>query len=72
MLHLAASLARDVPVSLGEAITGIDDHNVGLLVKGDPSRLRAAPVPPDSAHSHRAYRHPLSRSQGGPKRIRDS
>ena len=33
MLHLAASLARDVPVSLGEAITGIDDHNVGLLVK---------------------------------------
>ena len=46
MLHLAASLARDVPVSLGgEAITGIDDLNVGLLVKGDPSRLRAAPVP---------------------------
>jgi hypothetical protein len=33
MLHLAASLARDVPVSLGEAITGIDDHNVGLLVE---------------------------------------
>jgi hypothetical protein len=33
MLRLAASLARDVPVSLGEAITGIDDHNVGLLVK---------------------------------------
>jgi hypothetical protein len=45
MLHLAASLARDVPVSLGEAITGIDDHNVGLLVKGGPPRLRTAPVP---------------------------
>lgn len=33
MLRLAASLAYDNPVSLGEAITGIDDHNVGLLIK---------------------------------------
>lgn len=33
MLHLAASIARDVPVRLGEAITSIDDHNVGLQVK---------------------------------------
>lgn len=32
MLRLAASLACDVPVSLGEAITGIDDRNVGLLI----------------------------------------
>jgi hypothetical protein len=32
MLHLAASLADRVPVSLGEAVTGIDDRNVGLLV----------------------------------------
>lgn len=31
MLHLAASLADHAPVSLGEAITGIDDHNVDLL-----------------------------------------
>lgn len=33
MLRLAASLADRAPVSLGEAITGIDDRNVGLLVK---------------------------------------
>ena len=26
-------LADQAPVSLGEAITGIDDRNVGLLVK---------------------------------------
>jgi hypothetical protein len=32
MLHLAASLADHAPVSLGEAITGIDDHNVDLLL----------------------------------------
>lgn len=33
MLRLAASLASDVPVRLGEAVTGIDDRNVELLVK---------------------------------------
>ncbi len=33
MLRLAASLAADVPVQLGSAVTGIDDRNVGLLVK---------------------------------------
>jgi hypothetical protein len=33
MLRLAASLAGHIPVRLGEAITGIDDHNVGLLVR---------------------------------------
>jgi hypothetical protein len=33
MLRLAASLADQAPVSLGEAITGIDERNVGLLVK---------------------------------------
>jgi hypothetical protein len=32
MLRLAASLARDIPVGLGEAVTGIDDRNVALLV----------------------------------------
>jgi hypothetical protein len=32
MLRLAASLDCDIPVSLGDAITGIDDRNVGLLV----------------------------------------
>ncbi|MGH3251886.1 MAG: hypothetical protein ACRDOI_37530 [Trebonia sp.] len=33
MLRLTASLAADIPVSLGEAITGIDRRNAGLLVK---------------------------------------
>jgi len=33
MLRLAASLAGDIPVQLGGAVTGIDDRNVGLLVK---------------------------------------
>jgi hypothetical protein len=33
MLRLAASLADQAPVSLGDAITGIDDRNVGLLVQ---------------------------------------
>ncbi len=33
MLRLAASLAGDVPVRLGDAVTGIDQSNVGLLVK---------------------------------------
>jgi len=32
MLHLAASLADRAPVSLGEAVTGIDDRNVDLLL----------------------------------------
>ena len=33
MLRLAASLADQAPVSLGDAITGIDERNVGLLIK---------------------------------------
>jgi len=33
MLRLAASLADDIPVRLGDAVTGIDQRNVGLLVK---------------------------------------
>lgn len=33
MLRLAASLADQAPVGLGDAITGIDGRNVGLLVK---------------------------------------
>jgi hypothetical protein len=32
MLYLAASLAGYAPVSLGEAITGIDHRNVDLLL----------------------------------------
>jgi hypothetical protein len=33
MLQLAASLADQAPVSLGDAVTGIDDRNVSLLLK---------------------------------------
>ena len=33
VLRLAASLADGLPVSLRDTITGIDDHNVTLLVK---------------------------------------
>lgn len=33
MLRLAASLAGDVPVRLGDAVTGIDGRNIELLVK---------------------------------------
>jgi hypothetical protein len=33
MLRLAASLAGDIPVRLGDAVTGIDQRNTGLLVK---------------------------------------
>ena len=43
-LHLAAGLADRAPVSLGEALTGIDDRNVALLV------MRSA-TPPDDASS---------------------
>jgi hypothetical protein len=39
MLYLAASLADQAPVSLGEAVTGIDDRNVGRL-----SRRSATPT----------------------------
>ena len=33
MLRLAASLASQEPVGLGDAITGRSDRNVGLLVR---------------------------------------
>jgi hypothetical protein len=32
MLRLAASLADQGPVRLGDAVTGIDDRNVALLL----------------------------------------
>jgi hypothetical protein len=32
MLRLAASLAADNPVCLGDAVTGIDTRSVGLLL----------------------------------------
>lgn len=33
MLRLAASLAADIPVQLGEAVTGIDTANTAIVVK---------------------------------------
>jgi len=33
MLRLAASLAADIPVQLGDAVTGIDQRNTDLLVE---------------------------------------
>jgi hypothetical protein len=33
VLRLAASLADDIPVRLGDAVTRIDERNVSLLVK---------------------------------------
>jgi hypothetical protein len=35
-LRLAASLADQAHVSVGDAITGIDEHNVCLLIKSVP------------------------------------
>jgi hypothetical protein len=32
ILRLGASLARDIPVGLGDAVTGIDQRNVALLL----------------------------------------
>jgi hypothetical protein len=44
MLRLAASLADQAHVSLGDAITGIDEHNVGPPDQVGSARLRATPV----------------------------
>lgn len=33
ILRLGASLARDVPVGLGDAVTGIDGRNVDILIQ---------------------------------------
>jgi hypothetical protein len=59
MLRLAASLADQASVSLGEAFNGIDDRNVGMLVKAvlHASGRRQFP---DSARPHCAHRHRLS------------
>jgi len=31
MLRIAASIAETVPISLGEALSSLDDHNLGLV-----------------------------------------
>ncbi len=48
MLRLTASLADGIPVDLQEALTGIDDHNVQLLVRTvhHASGQRPAPLNP--------------------------
>jgi hypothetical protein len=48
MLQLAASLAGQAPVILGDTITGLDDRNVRLIVKAilHASGQRQFPSPP--------------------------
>ncbi len=48
MLQLAASLADQIPVSLGAAITGLDDRNIQLLVRAvlhASGRRQFPPIP---------------------------
>jgi hypothetical protein len=51
MLRLAASLASQATVVLGDAVTGIDEHNVGILRKAilHASGWRQFPSPPESS-----------------------
>jgi hypothetical protein len=48
VLQLAASLADQIPVSLGATITGLDDRNVHLLVRAvlHASGRRQSPLAP--------------------------
>ena len=52
MLHLPASLADRAAVSLGEAVTGIDDRNVRLLVTA--IRRQTTPLPTLAISRNRA------------------
>ena len=44
MLQLAASLAYDIPVSLGDAVTGIDNRNADLLILDPPTNSPGVPA----------------------------
>ena len=48
MLHLAASLADHIPVSLGTTITGLDHQNILLLVRAILHASGRRQFPPDS------------------------
>lgn len=46
LLRVAASLAEGVPVDLGDAVSGLDENNLGLLVAAlwrASGRVQAAP-----------------------------
>jgi hypothetical protein len=53
MLQLAASLAGQAPVILGDAITGIDDRNTRLLVQAILHASGQTPVPLSRRHAAR-------------------
>jgi hypothetical protein len=56
MLRLAASLADQVSVTLGDAITGIDDRDVGaLLVKAVLHASERRQVPRSQQTSERTF-----------------
>lgn len=70
MLRLAASLARDIPVRLGDAVTGIDGRNVGLLVQAvlHASGQRQFPRLPHLRSRARGRRPAPSEPKGHPAR----
>jgi hypothetical protein len=47
MLRLTASIADGIPVDLQDALTGIDDHNVQLLVRTVLHASGQQPTPPN-------------------------
>jgi hypothetical protein len=70
MLRLAASLARAIPVRLGDAVTGIDGRNVGLLVQAvlHASAQRQFPWLPICGPRARGRRPAPSEPKGHPAR----
>jgi len=54
MLRLAASLADQAPISLGEAITGIDKRNLSILISAllHAGGRRKFPEPRDDTRHH--------------------
>jgi hypothetical protein len=54
MLRLAASLAGQAPVSLGDAITGIDERNLSVLISAllHAGGRRQFPEPRDDTRHH--------------------
>ena len=55
MLRLAASLADQASVTLGDAITGIDDRDVGLLVKAVLPASERRQLPRSQQTSERTF-----------------
>ena len=51
MLRLAASLAAGIPVNLRDALTGIDDRNIQLVIKAVLHASGQRPSPGFHDHS---------------------